>query len=398
MYLGKKVSIAMMNILVIGFSTRNIVCSGKRAGYNMYSIDAFCDYDLMQCSKAARKLDIGDFFDASNISIKELSKLIESFDVDFDAIILGSGFETIGLESLPYRVFSNDPRTMAEVSDKYLFSGIVAKIGIPHPKTVLLSEIDKLNFPVMVKPACSGGGIFNMKVENHEGITALHEKLQNITIAAGKNQMIAQEYIDGTPASVSVISTRGKAIAIAVNEQLIGVPWLTTIPFAYCGNITPYETPYASEMKRMSEELILELGLIGSNGVDFIISENGPVVIEVNARFQGSLDTVEMATGVNLLDAHFKAFEGNLIEKKDDGVQYAGRAILYASQEILITGAEQKKLLERTVCDIPNAGHAIRPQEPVISILHSGKSREDVLSGIEETVMFIRESLNLIDS
>ncbi|WP_094228298.1 ATP-grasp domain-containing protein [Methanolobus psychrotolerans] len=392
----------MKNILVIGFSTRNIVCSGKRAGYNMYSIDAFCDYDLLHCSAGAKKLDIGGTFDANHISLEELADLIESFNVDFDAIIPGSGFEAIGLERLPYRVLGNEPGAMREVSDKYCLSMILKRLKISHPETVLLSEIDKLSLPAIVKPSCSGGGIFNMKIENEVDIKVLHDKLRNLKIPDGKSKMIAQEFIYGTPASVSVISTKEKAIAIAVNEQLIGVPWLTGLPFAYCGNITPYDTPFAVEMKRISEELILELGLVGSNGVDFIISESGPVIIEVNARFQGSLDTVEMATGVNLLDAHLEAFEGNVhhVENLDEGreKQYVGRAILYAGQEIRITEIAQKMLLEKDVCDIPNTGQVISPDEPMISILCSGKSRKDVLSGIEESVMFIRESLNLLYS
>ncbi|WMW22645.1 ATP-grasp domain-containing protein [Methanolobus mangrovi] len=388
----------MKNILVIGFSTRNIVCSGKRAGYNMYSIDAFCDYDLLQCSAGAKKLDIGETFDVDNICLEELAGIIESFNVAFDAIIPGSGFETIGLERLPYRVLGNEPELMKEVSDKYRFSTLLKRLNIAHPKTVLLSEIDKLQLPAMVKPACSGGGIFNTKVENEDDLKALHEKSRNTNIPACKSIMIAQEYIDGTPASVSVISTKEKAIAIAVNEQLIGIPWLTKTPFAYCGNITPYVTPYASEMKKISEELILELGLVGSNGVDFIISENGPVVIEVNARFQGSLDSVEMATGINLLDAHMKAFEGNINIAEISEIQYAGRAIVYAGREMMVNEAVQKKLLEMNVCDIPNVGQVINPEEPVISVLCSGKGREGILAGIEESVIFIGESLNLLDS
>ncbi len=394
----KKVRILMKNILVIGFSTRNIVCSGKRAGYNMYSIDAFCDHDLLQCSAGSKKLDVGETFDIDNICLEGLVELIESFNVSFDAIIPGSGFETIGLEKLPYRILGNEPGLMKEVSDKYNFSRLLKRLKIDHPETVLLSEIDKLQLPVIVKPACSGGGIFNTKVETEADIKALHEMVRNTNIPVCKSVMIAQEYVDGTPASVSVISTKDKACAVAVNEQLIGIPWLTKTPFAYCGNITPYATPYASEMKKISEELILELGLVGSNGVDFIISEEGPVVIEVNARFQGSLDSVEMATGINLFDAHMKAFEGNINIGENPEIQYAGRAILYAGREMKMAEAVQKKLLEMNVCDIPNVGQVINPEEPVISVLCSGKGREDILSGIEESVIFIRESLNLLDS
>ena len=393
----------MENILVIGFSTRNIVCSGRRAGYNMYAIDAFCDHDLMQCATDAKKLDIDGSFDAGSISLEELDVMIRDFGVTFDGIIPGSGFEMIGLEGLSYRVLSNDHDTMAKVSDKYDFSRSVEKMGISHPKTVLLSYINELELPVIVKPACSGGGIFNTKLDSFDDVASLHERLKDIGMPPGKNRLIAQEYVEGMPVSVSVISTKDEAVAIAVNEQLIGTTWLTDTPFAYCGNITPYDNPYASEMTDLSEKLILELGLIGSSGVDLIISEDGPVVIEVNARFQGSLDTVELATGINLLEAHLHAFEGNIVIKnyeKDTGdeIVYACRAVLYADRDVNVSETMQKELLQLDVCDVPNAGQVIGPGEPVISVLCSGKSRNDVLVRVEESVMFIRESLNLLDS
>jgi hypothetical protein len=396
----------MKNILVIGFSTRNIVCSGFRAGYNMYAIDAFCDHDLQQCARDFTKLDIGESFDASKISLDEISQLIKGFSVDFDAIIPGSGFETIGLERLPYWILGNDPRIMAEVSDKHLFSIFLKNRRIVHPETVLLQDIGMLDFPIMVKPACSGGGIFNMKVESSEDLLLLGNRLKKAGMPPGKNKIIAQEFVEGIPVSVSVLSTKDTAVAIAVNEQLIGTSWLTDLPFAYCGNITPFETPYDSEMKHIAETIILELGLVGSNGVDFIITENGPVVIEVNARFQGSLDCVEMATGINLLNSHLKAFEGILdipveIKNRREDVSshgYAGRCILYSDRSFVMTETVRDMLLERNVCDVPVAGQVIGPYEPVISVLSSGKDRTEVIQRMKDSVMFIRESLNLLES
>lgn len=396
----------MMNILVIGFSTRSIVCSGFRAGYNMYAIDAFCDHDLQQCAKGFVKLDIGEGFDASKIRLDEITGLIEGFGVDFDAIIPGSGFETIGFERLPYWILGNDPRIMAEVSDKHLFSIFLKNRRIAHPETVLLQDIGILEFPVMVKPACSGGGIFNMKVKSPEDLLLLGTKLNEAGMPPGKSKIIAQEFVEGIPASVSVLSTKDRAVAIAVNEQLIGTSWLTEMPFAYCGNITPFETPHASEMKHIAENMILELGLVGSNGVDFIITDDGPVVIEVNARFQGSLDSVEMATGINLLDAHLKAFEGiiemssEIKDEKENSSKnkYAGRGILYSDRKMLMTETVRDMLLEINVCDVPVAGQAIGTDEPVISVLSSGKSRDEVICKMKDSVMFIRESLNLLES
>ncbi|MDG6244332.1 MAG: ATP-grasp domain-containing protein [Methanolobus sp.] len=391
----------MRNILVIGFSTRNIVCSGSRAGYKMYSIDAFCDHDLVQCAAGARKLKIAETFDIKDISTIQLTEMIKDLNVEFDAIIPGSGFETMDWELLYGKVLGNEPHIMASVSDKYNFSSIMERLSIPHPKTVLLCEIESLRLPVMVKPACSGGGIFNMKVETERDIGILREKLKDKSFPAAKGRFIAQEYITGIPASVSVISTKEKAVAVAVNEQLVGTPWLTDIPFAYCGNITPYETPWALKMKLVAEELVLSLGLVGSNGVDFIIGEDGPVVIEVNARLQGSLDTVEMATGINMFDAHMRAFEGCadiVADKATRATRYAGRAILYAEKDIVISSAAHRELLGMNVCDIPVSGQLIKYGEPVVSVISTGESREEVLSGLKECIMFIRETLNLFQS
>ena len=109
-------------------------------------------------------------------------------------------------------------------------------------------------------------------------------------------EFIAQEFVEGIPCSASLIGTGDDACVIALNEQLIGIPGLTKLPFAYCGNVTPFVTDWKREMIEYSRQIALEFGLIGSNGVDLIQTEKGAVVIEVNPRFQGSLDTIELSS------------------------------------------------------------------------------------------------------
>ena len=389
----------MKNILVIGFSTRNIVCSGKRAGYKMYSLDTFCDHDLVQCSAGAKRLEDSNAFDSRVYEIEKLRELIESFNVDFDAIIPGSGFEMCELERLPYRFLGNDIEIIRNVSDKYMFSMMMKKMNIAHPSTVLLSDIAKLKMPAIIKPMYSGGGVFNIRIDTESDMKKiLFESLGNI-YPFTEDKLIAQEYVAGIPVSVSVIATKEKAVAIAINEQLTGIPSLTENPFAYCGNITPFDTSYDWEIKRVAEELVLGLGIIGSVGVDLIISEYGPVIIEVNARVQGSLDTVEMFTGINILDAHVKAFNGDIdISTKmhiNCKKEYSGRAIIYAQKDVFVTDAIQKKIMEKNVRDIPPVGYIIGRGEPVVSLIGTGDERDELLRSIDQSVMFIRDSLNL---
>ena len=389
----------MQDILVIGYSTRNIVCSGARAGYNVYSIDAFADHDLVECAVESRVFDPDEVVDVKSISHERIAELIDSFGVDFDAIILGSGFEMMDSTHLPFPVLNNSSNIMHEVSDKERFAKKLASMGVPHPQTYCVTGIDSVSFPVMVKPKCAGGGIFNRVVENVGELNSYFDNISNMGADLGLSvdDMLIQEFVSGVPVSVSVISTKQTAVAVSVNEQMIGVSWLTGLPFAYCGNITPYETPYAEKLCEMAEDLILKLGLVGSNGVDFILTDNAPVVIEVNARFQGSMDSVELATGINLFDAHVKAFAGELsqeLKTRPVTKQFAARAVIYAKNRMVVDEQAMNGLYKEPAVDIPNIGYSADVNEPVTSVLCTENTRGDVMANVKKSVCNIRKIID----
>ena len=389
----------VQDILVIGYSTRNIVCSGRRAGYNVYSIDAFTDSDLVECAAGSTIFDPDEAVDVKDISRERIVELIDSFGVDFDAIVLGSGFEMMDLGNLPCPILNNSSPVMQEVSDKEKFALKLASIGVAHPYTYHETNIRMISYPVMVKPKCAGGGIFNRVVGNVGELNSYLDEISNMGVSMGisVDDMLIQEFVSGVPVSVSVISTKQSAVAVAANEQMIGVPWLTGLPFAYCGNITPYETPYEEVICEMAEDLILELGLVGSNGVDFMLTDTGPVVIEVNARFQGSMDSVELATGINLFDAHVKAFSGELLQElqvRPAAKQFAARAVVYAEDRVLIDEGAMNGLRKEPVVDIPNVGYVADLNEPVTSVLCIGNARDDVMANVNKSVCNIRDILD----
>lgn len=383
----------MKNILAIGYSSRNIVCSARRAGYNVYAIDAFCDMDLAVSAAGSKTIDLGDQMDIKQIDREKIIQLIESFDVVFDAIVLGSGFEMMDLSHLPCPILNNGPQAMQEVSDKARFAKRLGTLGIPHPRIYSGNELGYAQYPLMVKPKYAGGGRLNRMATSKDELCAILDDLSDLSPPMASDETLIQDFISGTSASVSVISTKEEACAIAINEQLIGIPWLTELPFAYCGNITPFETPYAEKMCEMAEELVMKFGLVGSNGVDFIISDSGPVVIEINARFQGSLDTVELATGINIFDAHVKAFGGELPEKPVTTLS-AARAVLYTDRDVVINKQILDGILKENTTDIPNIGHEAHACDPVTSILATGRSRQDVLEKIRNRVFRIRKLLD----
>ncbi len=355
-----------MKILVIGKSTRGIVCSAKRAGYTVYALDQFGDVDMRRCADKAQLLD--------SALVNRVPELVNSFG-EFDAVILGPGFERLKFKN----ILNNRLKIIEEVSDKLRIAKRFKSIGIPHPDTEPLDKASGLKFPMMVKPRSGSGGIQNTIVRNED-------ELASFKARSDAGEFIAQEFVYGTPCSASLIGTGDDAAIVALNEQLIGVPWLTRLPFAYCGNITPFSTIFNKEMIEYAKQIALEFRLSGSNGVDFLLTEKDVVAIEVNPRFQGSIDTVELSTGMNIFDAHVRSFEGQLPEPREP-VCFAAKAIMYANKKIVIYQKLSDRLIKymdnRRAADIPQPGWVVQPDEPIATVLETGKIREEVLEKVK---------------
>ncbi|MEA1864316.1 MAG: ATP-grasp domain-containing protein [Euryarchaeota archaeon] len=375
-----------MKILIIGYSTRYLVCAAKHAGYTVYSLDHFGDSDLLGCADRYARFD-------EIMSDEDLLDCLDHLNWDFDAIVLGTGFEYANLKG--YRVLNNPPDIMRSVGNKRSFAEKMRALGVPHPKIYNIN--DDIEYPVMVKPIYGVGGVENR-------LACSSAEIGDHETESGKYLLI-QECLAGVPASVSVISTRDHAVAIAVNEQLIGTPWLTTHRFAYCGNITPLQSNDNCEMCETATRLILNLGLIGSNGVDFLITKDGPVVIEVNARFQGTIDTVEAVSGISVFGAHVKAFGGELPEIDSEWLAetayrsgFAGKAIVFADSDITIDEAivrglakeEERGNEELKIMDIPQPGCRISAGDPMTTLFYTGRSRDAVLFGLNAACGRIR--------
>ncbi len=360
-----------MKVLVIANSARSIVCSAKKAGYTVFALDRFGDVDTCICSDKARVFK----------SSRELHELAGTFG-EVDAAILGPGYENLKFEN----ILNNTPKVMEEISDKSKLPKKLLSMDIPHPETESIEKAHELGFPLMIKPKSGSGGIRNMVVRNEDELSFFKER-------SDAREFIAQEYIEGIPCSASIISSGEDAVVVALNEQLIGVPSLTGLPFAYCGNITPFHSKSNNEMIQYAKQIALEFGLVGSNGVDFIQTEKGIVVIEVNPRFQGSMDTVESSVGINIFDAHVKSFDGELPGVRDP-VCFAAKSIVYANEKTVISKKVSDTLkgcLEKgRAADIPQSGTVVLQDEPVSTMLGTAQTRSSALEMVVKSSRALR--------
>jgi predicted ATP-grasp superfamily ATP-dependent carboligase len=367
---------------VIGFSTRNVVCSASRAGYTVCSIDAFRDLDLQECAYKSALLEYRTVEELHQLDTSRIKAQMSEFGIEFDAIVPGSGLEMLGHKDIPCPVLASSPDAMQKASDKLYLSKRLEALGIPHPRCYSPEELDTIEYPVMIKPVSGGGGIFNRVAQNKQELLSSLGELHKHNSELTEKTVIIQEFLEGIPSSVSLLSTKNEALSVAVNEQLIGVPWLSRLPFAYCGNITPFKTDQAEEMEALAEELVLEFRLLGSNGVDFLVSKNGPSVLEINPRFQGSLDTVEKAMNINIFEAHVGCFRGDLPEKpKAKG--FAARGVIYSDRELFIDEKLMHLILREKGADIPCQGTVVEPDGPLTSLFACTSTREEAVLSLK---------------
>jgi len=108
-----------------------------------------------------------------------------------------------------------------------------------------------------------------------------------------------------------------------------------------------YNTRFREQMFDIARELMPALGLVGHNGIDFIVNKDGPMVLEINPRFTGAVDSVELAIKDNLFKAHVDAIDGRLREYKVK--RYGVKAIMFATKRTLVKG----DLLKPMIADVP---------------------------------------------
>jgi hypothetical protein len=172
---------------------------------------------------------------------------------------------------------------------------------------------------------------------------------------------------------------------MTINEQLIGMPdTFQSEPFGYCGNIVPLHSArlISERCERLTKKIASHFGLVGSNGIDLVISdENVPYVIEVNPRFQGTLECVERVLGINLVRAHVNAcVDGSLPTVQKRGIAFNARLILYAPKTVIVPDLT----VFQEVRDIPFPETIVEKEAPLCSVVFEGSSRDDSLQKAKE--------------
>ncbi|ABN57452.1 MULTISPECIES: ATP-grasp domain-containing protein [Methanoculleus] len=348
-------------VLVAGFATRHVAQSARRAGYTVYAVDHFCDQDLGWYTEDCLSFD----------ELDELPGKIAEFAIrhPVDALVVASGAETI-VTAIP--LCGTPPAKVERFLDKLEIQRFFEGLDVPVPPLAAGC------YPAMIKPRRGAGGWRNAVVRAEEELRRWEETWPDIPY-------IAQALVDGIPSSVSCVADGRRARAIAVNRQILRGGGESAHGFA--GSVTPFSHPLAGEMIAAAERIAAASGCVGSIGIDFVVGEK-PWAIEINPRFQATLDTVEMATQKSVFAMHMNACRGVIPAAVPAPRQVAVRRILFADRDMRLD-ADLASLAPR-VADIPWPGTEFEEGHAVASIYGCGETEEEAYADLERNTAAVR--------
>ena len=359
-----------MRVLLTGLTTRAIAESAVRAGCDVVTVDYFGDLDTKRLCPNASLRERGHGYSAA-----ALARVAR--ELPYDAVAYCGGLENHpeAVEALAEGkvLLGNAPETLRRVRDPAILFPFLAARGFAAPETITSGQATAGPLPTtgrwLLKPVASGGG---------HGIRAWRGE------PPGPRHVL-QEYMAGVPASAVFVADGRQAVLLGWSEQLHA----PTV-FRYGGNVLPLEAPAATleELRLLIHALTDRFGLIGLNGVDFVLQASRPAVVEVNPRYSASMELVERATGASMFALHLAACRGRLPEPSlahaalhaDASPGFHGKAIVYARRSVTITASLE--WLDRGVRDVPHPGDVIRKGRPICTVLAEGPSRAGCLAAL----------------
>jgi predicted ATP-grasp superfamily ATP-dependent carboligase len=337
-------------LLVVSASGRALAQSAARAGYPVVVLDLFDDLDMRDVAQASRAVSTRrGRFDASALlaAAERLCPPAAS-----EGLVYGSGFEgrVRLLERLARgrQLFGNSPAAVRLLKDPDRLFPLLDRLGLSHPRVRRDAPRDVRNW--LVKRTGGAGG--------------LHVRPATIRHGARPDRYF-QALQPGRVMSLLFAANGERAHAIGYNEQ-----WTAPIqhqsPYRYGGAVSGADVPtcVTAQIESALDRLVRETGLVGLNGLDFILTGDVAHVIEVNPRPTATVDLYDPDIDGGMFDLHIRACQGDLRSIRPIGGARA-HGIVYAWQAVRVPPGIS---WPAWCTDIPHAGSVIPSGAPICSV------------------------------
>ena len=272
-----------------------------------------------------------------------------------DALLPRTGEPPAGIV-LPYP--GREP--LEALRDKRRLSTLAASAGLGTPEVAFAGPVrdlvaDELPLPCAVKPARPGGELRSTVVAGSRAeLEALLERL------APDDAVLVQERVSGSLISLALVIDRQGGLS-ARFQQVAGRTW----PAAAGVSSSAVSVAPDDELAERAAAMLAAAGFFGMAQLQFLDAPSGPLLIDVNPRFYGSLP-LALAAGVNLPAAWHQVATGEGAPRPRPyrvGVTYR-----WLEADIVDAYHGEPRLLLRRARR-PSAGAVWAADDPVPSVL-----------------------------
>ena len=261
-------------------------------------------------------------------SIKEAETLItDAAKNDVASLIIAPETDRILLSLVQLTVGNQhslncNPDAIAHTSDKTILYAKLKNEGFAVPEAIKFDEDEtipgirgaigkNLDYPVIFKPSngVSCGGVSLVKRSSQIESALAKVKAQS-------KKFIVQKLISGAAASVSLLCTGDKGLAISLNQQSVTLA-SPTENSRYEGGAVPFDHPLKHEAFITAERFAASLkGLRGYVGIDFVLGEEHPFIVDVNPRLTTSYVALSNVAGFSMAEAIINSALKNKLPEK----------------------------------------------------------------------------------
>jgi predicted ATP-grasp superfamily ATP-dependent carboligase len=201
---------------------------------------------------------------------------------------------------------------LRRLRDKRILADLAEKAGVTVPRTLIEakgSEIDPddVELPCVVKRTALGQ-------QARARVVGSPAQLRSVLDTLGPDeQVLVQERVRGPLVSLALVVDRGSGVVARLQQVA-----LRTWPLEAGGSSLAVSTAPDEELTRTAVRLLAAAGYWGLAQLQWIDTDGGPALIDVNTRFYGSMP-LAMACGVNLAAAWHAVAVGDAVAAVPSG-------------------------------------------------------------------------------